>query len=112
VMVSTGIYPALDAAPAMFSPRIGTDELRGAVGFGGVAISDDLEVSALARLSAGRKALSAVRAGEDLLLFAQSEIAARHGAAALIRAVQAGTLPRATIDAGADRVLALRARLR
>jgi beta-N-acetylhexosaminidase len=112
VMVSTGIYPALDGTPALFSPTIATGELRGTVGFGGAAISDDLEVPALASVSAGRKALTAVRAGEDLLLFAQSEIAAQHGAAALIRAVQAGTLPRATIDTGADRVLALRDRLR
>jgi beta-N-acetylhexosaminidase len=112
VMVSTGVYSALDRAPALFSPRIANDELRGAVGFGGVAISDDLEVSALARLSPERKALATVRAGEDLLLFAQSAAAADRGAAALVRAVQAGTLSRAAIDTGADRVLALRDRLR
>lgn len=112
MMVSTGIYPALDRGPALFSPSIATTELRTTVGFSGVAISDDLEVPALARLSPERKALAAVRADEDLLLFAQSGIAARRGETALIRAVQAGTLPRATIDAAADRVLALREGLR
>jgi beta-N-acetylhexosaminidase len=112
VMVSTGVYPALDSAPAMFSSRIATAELRGTVGFGGVAISDDLEVPALAGRSPERKALVAVRAGEDLLLFAQSEAAAQRAAAALVRAVRAGTLQRTAIDAGADRVLALRNRLR
>ncbi len=112
VMVSTGIYPALDDQPALFSPTIATAELRGTVGFDGVAISDDLEVPALAHRSAVRKALAAIRAGEDLLLFAQSAGAADRGAAALSQAVQGGALPRAAIDVGADRVLALRERLR
>ena len=111
-MVSTGVYPALSTRPAMFAPEIATGELRTAVGFGGVAITDDLEVAALAQLSPERKALAAVRAGDDLLLFAQSAVAADRGAAALVRAVRAGTLSRASIDAGADRVLALRDRLR
>ncbi|HYV16245.1 MAG TPA: glycoside hydrolase family 3 N-terminal domain-containing protein [Conexibacter sp.] len=111
-MVSTGVYPALSGRPAMFAPTIATGELRERVGFGGVAITDDLEVAALARLSPARKALAAVRAGDDLLLFAQTAAAADAGRAALVRAVRAGTLPRATIDAGAARVLALRERLR
>lgn len=111
-MVSTGVYPALSGRPAMFAPAIATVELRDEVGFGGVAITDDLEVAALARLSPERKALAAVRAGDDLLLFAQSAAAADRGAAALVRAVRGSTLSRATIDAGADRVLALRDRLR
>lgn len=112
VMVSTGIYPALDRRPALFSRRVTTGELRGFVGFDGVTITDDLEVPALAHLSPERKALAAVRAGNDLPLFCQSLAAAERGAAALRRAVRAGRLPRATIDAGADRVLALRASLR
>ncbi|HEU4703979.1 MAG TPA: glycoside hydrolase family 3 N-terminal domain-containing protein [Conexibacter sp.] len=111
-MVSTGIYPALAARPAMFAPAIATRELRDVVGFDGVSITDDLEVSALAHLSPERKALAAVRAGNDLLLFAQTAAAARRGAAALRRAIARGTLARAAIDAGADRVLALRERLR
>jgi DNA-binding PadR family transcriptional regulator len=111
-MVSTGIYPALSSRPAMFAPAIATGELRDAVGFGGVSITDDLEVPALAHLSPERKALAAVRAGDDLLLFAQSATAAQRGAAAVRRAVANGALSRAAIDAGADRVLALRERLR
>jgi beta-N-acetylhexosaminidase len=111
-MVSTGVYPALSGRPAMFSTRVATTELRDVVGFGGVSITDDLEVPALAHLSPERKALAAVRAGDDLLLFCQTAAAAERGAAALRRAVRAGTLSRAAIDGGADRVLALRDRLR
>jgi beta-N-acetylhexosaminidase len=112
VMVSTGVYPALDPHPALFSPRVATGELRGAVGFGGVAISDDLEVPALATRTPEAKALAATRAGEDLLLFAQSQAAADRGAGALVRAVRRGGVSRAALDTGADRVLALRDRLR
>jgi beta-N-acetylhexosaminidase len=111
-MVSTGIYPALSSRPAMFAPAIATHELRDAAGFEGASITDDLEVPALAHLSPERKALAAARAGNDLLLFCQTAAAAQRGAAALRRAVETGALTRATIDAGADRVLALRERLR
>jgi beta-N-acetylhexosaminidase len=111
-MVSTGVYPALSSRPAMFSQAIATIELRRTVGFDGVSISDDMEVPALAHLSPERKALAAVRAGDDLLLFCQTASAADRGAAALRRAVASGVLARATIDAGAERVLALRDRLR
>lgn len=112
VMVSTGVYPALDSRPAMFSRRVATDELRGVVGFDGAIVTDDLEVPAIAHLSPERKALAAVQAGDDLLLFCQTTAAADRGAAALVQAVQRGTLSRATIDAGADRALALRDSLR
>jgi beta-N-acetylhexosaminidase len=111
-MVSTGVYPALSTRPAMLSQTITTTELREVVGFDGVSISDDLEVPALAHLSPERKALAAVRAGDDLLLFCQSASAAARGAAALRRAVASGAIERPQIDAGATRVLALRDRLR
>lgn len=111
-MVSTGIYPAISQRPAMFAPEIATGDLRDAVGFRGVSITDDLEVPALAHLSPERKALAAARAGDDLLLFCQTASAAQRGAAALRRAVARGAIARATIDESADRVLALRGRLR
>jgi beta-N-acetylhexosaminidase len=111
-MVSTGVYPSLSSRPAMFAPQIATDELRDVVGFDGVSVTDDLEVPALAGLSPERKALASVRAGNDLLLFCQTASAAQRGAAALRRAVAKGAIARAMIDTGADRVLALRERLR
>jgi beta-N-acetylhexosaminidase len=112
VMVSTGVYPALSERPAMFSKRITTDELRGVVGFRGVTVTDDLEVAAIAHLSPERKALASVRAGNDLLLFCQTDAAALRGAAAVARAVRGGGISRAQLDAGVQRVLRLRASLR
>ncbi len=52
-------------------------------------VTDDLEVPAIAHLSPERKALAAVRAGNDLLLFCQSDAAAERGAAALTRSCDA-----------------------
>src|SRR5436190_20354487 len=49
VMVSTGLYPALEDNPALLSRRIANDELRGHLGFTGTTITDDLEVPVLAR---------------------------------------------------------------
>jgi beta-N-acetylhexosaminidase len=111
-MVSTGVYPALARDPALFASAIASGELRSRVGFTGVAITDDLEVPALARMTPEAKALASVRAGDDLLLFAQTAAAADRGRAALVRAVRAGRLSRGALGAGGDRVIALRARLR
>jgi beta-N-acetylhexosaminidase len=113
VMVSTGVYPALDDTPALFSRRITTGELRDHLGFAGTAITDDLEVPAIARSgSPATRAVSAARAGNDLLLFAQNAgngFAAARGVAA---ALAEGTLDRAAFEAAARRTLDLRSRLR
>ncbi|MGI8800573.1 MAG: glycoside hydrolase family 3 N-terminal domain-containing protein [Solirubrobacteraceae bacterium] len=112
VMVSTARYPALDSAPALFSHRIATGELRGASGFAGVSISDDLDTPAAARLgSPAARAVAATRAGVDLLLFAQSQGDAARGGRALAAAVRTHQLDRAELERSADLVVALRRRL-
>ena len=73
VMTSTARYPALDGRRvALLSRRITTTELRGRLGFRGVAITDDLDVTAMRRLAGpGTLAVRATAAGNDVLLFAQ-----------------------------------------
>jgi len=113
VMMSTAIYPAFDARPALFSRRLSEDELRGRLGFRGVTITDDLEVPSVSRHGPpARRALLSARAGVDLLLFAQSYAAGAEGAAALRTAVRGDELPRSELERSAARVLALRATLR
>ncbi len=111
VMLSTAVYPALDERPAALSVRwIG--ELRGRLGFGGVTISDDLATPAVARYgSLGRRAVLAARAGIDLPLFVSGYRAGSNAAAGLLDAVRNRRLGEAALRAGAERVLALRARL-
>jgi beta-N-acetylhexosaminidase len=110
VMTSTAVYPALDrTAPALFSRRITTTELRTVLGFHGVTISDDLEVPALRRYgSIGRRAVLAARAGNQLLLLAQHVGSGTAAVNALVSAMRSGRLSRAAVRAAAHDVILLR----
>ena len=112
VMTSTARYPALDGQRvALLSRRITTTELRGRLGFRGVAITDDLDVTAMRRL-AGPAALAvrATTAGNDLLLFAQDPDRARRGLNAVVAAVSARRVSRSALMTSVRRVAALRGR--
>ena len=109
VMLSTAIYPAFDSLPALYSRRLATDELRGRLGFGGVAVTDDLETASASRHgSPARRARLATRAGADLLLFAQSYAAGARAMEALVRDAGAGRVSTAELRRSTARVLALR----
>jgi beta-N-acetylhexosaminidase len=109
VMLSTAIYPRVDPRPAAFSRRWVTEELRGRLGFAGVAITDDLQAAAVERFgSPSQLAFFAIRAGVDLPLFAKDYATGARAAAGLERAVRSGALKRSQLDDGARRVLAWR----
>ena len=79
-MTSTARYPALDGRRIALLSRGHDEELRGRLGFRGVAITDDLDVTALRGLSGpGALAVGATRAGNDVLLFAQDPGRAQRG---------------------------------
>ncbi|MFP5364597.1 MAG: glycoside hydrolase family 3 N-terminal domain-containing protein [Thermoleophilia bacterium] len=112
VMLSTAVYPALDARPAAFSPRWVRGELRRRLGFRGVTISDDLGTPAVAAFgSNARRAVLAVDAGIDLPLFAAGYRAGAQAAGGLLSAARRGTLDPLVLRDKARRVLALRAKL-
>jgi len=109
VMVSAGVYPALDDRPALFVPAIAREELRNVVGFKGVSISNDLDGPAIQGTGApGQRALRAAEAGEDLLLFGQSPAAAASGERRLIEAARTGEVSIAALRTTAARIEALR----
>ena len=110
VLTSTARYPSLDrSAPAMLSRAIVTGELRGRLGFQGVAMTDDLNVTALAGFAgAGRLGILATKAGNDLLLFAHDPARAAEALDAIVHAVQVGALSRSALRAQGGRVIALR----
>jgi beta-N-acetylhexosaminidase len=109
VMLSTAIYPRVDPRPAAFSRRWVTEELRGRLKFGGVALTDDLQAAAVAQYGTpAQLAFFALRAGVDLPLFAKDYTTGARAAAGLERAVRSGALKRADLDAGTARVLAWR----
>ncbi len=61
VMLSTAIYPAFSGRPAAFTRSIATGELRGRLGFDGVAITDALESVAVRAFGGAAKAGSCRR---------------------------------------------------
>jgi beta-N-acetylhexosaminidase len=112
VLMSTAIYPNVDPAPAAFSRRWTTTELRRRIGFGGVVMTDDLQTPAVEGYGTpAQLAFFAVSSGADMPLFAKRYGTAAQAAAGLMAAVRQGKLTRAQLDAGARRVLALRAAL-
>jgi beta-glucosidase-like glycosyl hydrolase len=70
VMVSSATYDLIDpSAPAMFSPVVVTDVLRGDIGFRGVVITDDVGTAeAVQFVAPGDRALRFLAAGGTLVL--------------------------------------------
>ena len=94
------LYPALDAAlPATLSPAVIGRHIRGAIGFGGLLVSDDLGMKAL-RGDLSALAAQALAAGCDLVLHCSGDIAES-------AAVLAGAAP--VTDAALARLAASRA---
>lgn len=76
VMVSHAAYPGVTGTrtPASLSPKWITEILRGKIGYGGLVVSDDLEMGGV--LSAApieRAAVEHIRAGGDLCLICHKE---------------------------------------
>jgi beta-N-acetylhexosaminidase len=111
LMTSHPVYPKLDPSgvPATFSRRIVGDWLRGELGFGGVIVSDDLEMGAVSEACPiGEATVRAAAAGHDLLLVCHTAAAQRAAAAALVAAYRERRLPLGECEAAAERVRRLR----
>lgn len=112
VMSSHVCYPSLgdpDGLPATFSPSLISALLRTRMRFGGLILTDDLEMGALRTFgTVGEAAVRAAEAGHDLLLIC-SDLAAAQGAATALRsACRSGRLSQAGLEAGAERHAKLR----
>jgi beta-N-acetylhexosaminidase len=110
IMTAHVVFAALDATtPATLSARVVTGLLREKLGFGGVIVSDDLDMRAIAdRMGAGEAAVAAVRAGCDVLLLCRD---ANHQAAAreaLIREGERDSELRRQIGESAARIRAMK----
>lgn len=102
------IYPAFSPKPAAFARPIATGELRSRLGFAGVSITDALGAASVRAFGGPTKAgLAAVRAGADLLLYADyREAAPVHRA--LLRDLRTDSLSSAAFEVSVGRVLRLR----
>jgi beta-N-acetylhexosaminidase len=106
IMLAHLIVPALDATPglpASLSRRVATDLLRRELGFAGIALTDDLEMGALATIGQANAGELALEAGADLVLFRFDESAQREGHRLISVAIRNGSLP--NLDASLSRLL-------
>ncbi|GAB2535907.1 glycoside hydrolase family 3 protein [Brachybacterium huguangmaarense] len=111
VMVSSGIYPRLDPdAPAMFSGAVVTDLLRGALGFTGLVMTDDVGAAAAVRdVPVGQRATRFLDAGGDLVLTANPALAGEL-VDALVEHAATDPEREARVRESAERVLRLKER--
>ena len=110
IMVSSATYSLIDpSAPAVFSSTIGTDMLRREMGFSGVVITDDVSAAAQVQdVSAGDRAVRAIRAGCDLVLASADPTVAADMVKALIATARSDPAFAARVDESATRVLNLK----
>ena len=105
VMVGHGHYPALDAAatPASCSENVVTRLLRHELGYAGLAVSDDMEMGAVAELDRnGEAAVLALAAGCDLLLYCSAPDRADQALRALVaEAARSATMRDRLMEAAA-----------
>ncbi len=112
VMVSTAIYARIDpAAPAAFSAPVVTRLLRGALGFRGVVLTDDVSAARqVAAWSPADRAIDAIDAGVDIVLVSAAPGLAPQMIAAVVAKAQTDAAFAARVDAACARVLVLKQR--
>ena len=116
VMVAHIAVPALDPDPnhvASISPVIVTGLLKQQMGFNGLVVTDALTMAGLTKLfpeggseGAGRAAVEAVKAGNDMLLIPSNLDGSYQG---LLRAVRSGEIPESRIDESVLKILRAKA---
>jgi beta-N-acetylhexosaminidase len=114
IMSAHIVFPEVDPSgvPATLSRRVMTGLLRDTLGFGGLAVSDDLAgMRAITdHYTPGQAAVQAVQAGVDLLIVAGDLARQRESRDALLSALAAGSLSRERVDDAVRRVLRVKAR--
>ena len=110
IMVSSATYSLIDSsAPAVFSSKIVTDMLRREMGFSGVVITDDVSAAVQVQdVSAGDRAVRAIRAGCDIVLASADPTVAADMVKALIATARSDPAFAARVDESATRVLNLK----
>ena len=111
VMIANASVPGLTTLPASISPTVMTTVLRDQLGFHGLVITDSLSAGALADIGypVPRAVVAAITAGADMVLYtaAASQVGSLTSAtaAALVAAVNAGTLSRDRLTSAVANIL-------
>jgi len=114
IMTAHVLFPALDSErPATLSRAILTGLLREELGFGGVIVSDDLGMKAVAdRYPIDELAVMAVAAGADVLIIREPAERQRRAHEALVRAAERDSELRRRVEESAARMAGLAAACR
>jgi beta-N-acetylhexosaminidase len=111
VMIANATVPGLSTLPASISPTVMTTVLRNQMDFTGLVITDSLSAGALVDIgySVPKAVVASITAGADMVLYtaAASQVASLTAttAAALVAAVDAGTLPLARLQSAVANIL-------
>ena len=110
IMTAHVRYPALDTeAPATLSQLILTDLLRNRLGFKGVTLTDDMEMSAiLDHQSIGEASVRALQAGADMIVICHQQERQQEAVSAIEQALERGELSWERITASVARIRALK----
>lgn len=96
IMVGHGHYPAFDGKkprPASLSKAIVTDLLRNQLGFGGLVLTDDMEMGAILQIGSFEEAIvEAFVAGADVILVCHTAEKALAAEEALAKAIESGRI--------------------
>jgi beta-N-acetylhexosaminidase len=94
IMVGHGHYPAFDGKkprPASLSKAIVTDLLRNQLGFGGMVLTDDMEMGAISQIGLFEEAVvDAFVVGADMILVCHTAEKALAAEEALTKAIESG----------------------
>ena len=111
IMASHISYPLIDSSkrPASFSPLILKNILRKGLGFGGILLTDDIQMGGAraraSQLSIGERAVQAVLAGNDLIMVGWNYRDQKNAVKSVIQAVQRGQISRKRIKQSLRRIL-------
>ena len=115
IMTSHVLFPALEPEriPCTMSRRILTGLLRQELGFGGVIISDCMEMQAIARYyGTVEGAAASIMAGADIVCISHTASLARETAARLASELGSGRLDAGELEASVQRILRAKAAIK
>lgn len=111
IMVAHVLYPKIDREPATYSKVLVEDVLRKKLGFGGLAITDDIDMEGAKKIKdPGEQAIRAIEAGVDMIMVAWHNTSQKRAFNALKAAVKSGRIKIARIDASVKRILDVKLR--
>ena len=114
IMIGHAHYSAIDddrSVAATLSTHVVKEQLREKMGFDGLAITDDMEMGAVAQeMTPDELALFAFLMGSDMVMFAGNKTRILNARRGIVRAIHAARLFKDRIDQSIGRILAVKER--